>query len=141
MVNRKDYNISMVKNQFTLDKLEVFQLSKQLSKVAWKIFENFNWSIKKIVGDQYIEATDSVGANISEGYGRFHYLDRIKFLYNARGSLFESKYWFDLLIDRKILTKSEIKDEYIKIFNELSPKLNGLINSIYKNRMNFPNNK
>lgn len=131
----------MIGNQFTLDRLEVFQLSKKLSKIAWKIFENLDWKIKKIIGDQFIESTDSTGANIAEGYGRFHYLDRIKFLYNARGSLLESKYWFDLLIDRKIITQSELKSEYIRIYNELIPKLNGLINSIYKSRDNHPNNK
>ena len=32
----------------------------------------------------------SIGSNLAEGYGRFHYLDRNKFNYNARGSLIEA---------------------------------------------------
>jgi len=29
--------------------------------------------------------------NIAEGYGRYHYLDRLRFMYIARGSLAETK--------------------------------------------------
>ncbi len=32
------------------------------------------------MGDQFIKSIDSVGANIADGYGRFHYLDRINFI-------------------------------------------------------------
>jgi len=32
------------------------------------------------MGNQFLTAADSVGANIDEGYGRFHHLDRVKFL-------------------------------------------------------------
>ena len=54
------------------------------------------------MGDQFIEAVDSVGANIAEGYGRFHYLDRIKFYYNSRASLIEcNEHWIELLKERK----------------------------------------
>ncbi|HRZ29314.1 MAG TPA: four helix bundle protein [Candidatus Paceibacterota bacterium] len=45
-----------------------------------------------IIGTQFITAIDSIGANIAEGCGRFHYLDKNKFMYNARGSLMESIY-------------------------------------------------
>jgi len=31
-----------------------------------------------------------VGANIAEGYGRFYYMDNVRFCYNARGSLDET---------------------------------------------------
>jgi len=33
----------------------------------------------------------SVEANIAEAFGRYHYLDKLNFYYNARGSLEESK--------------------------------------------------
>ena len=70
--------------------LEVYKLSRELSKLAWEIFSKFDWESKKIFGNQFVEATDSIGANIVEGYGRFHYLDKIKFYYNARASLNEA---------------------------------------------------
>ena len=36
-------------------------------------------------------ASCSVLLNIAEGYGRYHYLDRLRFMYIARGSLAETK--------------------------------------------------
>ena len=55
-------------------------------------------------------------------------------MYNARGSLLESKYWYDLLVERNLLKDKLLKEEYLIIFNELKPKLNNFISSIYKNR-------
>lgn len=57
------------------------------------VYKKMDWQLKKIIGDQFIRAIDSIRANIAEGYGRFHYLDRIKFYYNTCGSLFEAKHW------------------------------------------------
>jgi four helix bundle protein len=126
----------------TLESLKAYQLSRQLSQIGWKVYDTFTWQLKKIIGDQFIEATDSTGANIAEGYGRFHYLDRIKFLYNARGSLLESKHWFELFIERKLLDdKAKIEKEYFSCYNELLPCLNGLINSLYRNKLIIPNNQ
>jgi four helix bundle protein len=78
-----------MKKHILLNDLEIYKLARELSKIAWEIYNSFDWQTKKIMGDQFIEAADSVGANIAEGYGRFHYLERIKFCYNGRASLFE----------------------------------------------------
>lgn len=40
--------------------------------------------------DQIRRSSKSVGANIAEGYGRFYYMDNVRFCYNARGSLDET---------------------------------------------------
>jgi len=40
---------------------------------------------------QIRRAALSVPANIAEGFGRYHYLDKAKFYLNARGSLYELK--------------------------------------------------
>lgn len=82
------------KKYILLADLEVYRLARELSRIGWEIYEVLDWRIKKITGDQFIESTDSVGANIAEGYGRFHYLDRIKFLYNSRASLLVSSDFF-----------------------------------------------
>ena len=42
------------------------------------------------LGDQLLRAARSTTANISEGYGRFHYLDNAKFCSNSRGSCWEA---------------------------------------------------
>lgn len=129
----------MEKTSLTIDNLEIFNLAKRLSEIVWKIYQILDWKVAKDSKEQFLDATDSVGANISEGYGRFHYLDRIKFMYNARGSLLESKYWFDTLVKRNLLKDELIKKEYTIIYNELKPKLNNFIKSIYKNKSSPPN--
>lgn len=117
----------------SLDKLEAYKLARALSKIAWGIYEKHSWQDKKIMGDQFVESTDSTGGNIAEGYGRFHYLDKIKFYYNARGSLLESRHWFELLDERGKLGKTD-KDEYMDVYKKLRPVLNGLIRSAYKEK-------
>jgi len=45
---------------------------------------------KWVLTDQLRRASQSVPANIAEGYGRYYYQDNIRFCYIARGSLEES---------------------------------------------------
>jgi four helix bundle protein len=112
-----------------LQNLEVYQLARKISKLAWGIYVNFSWQEKKVVGDQFITAVDSVGANIAEGWGRLHFLDRNRFNYNARGSLVESQHWLELMIERNIISKES--GEVLRIeMRQLRTKLNNFILSI-----------
>lgn len=121
----------MVKGYLSLEKLEAYKLARQLSSLAWEAYESFDWRTRKIIGDQFITSVDSTGANIAEGYGRFHYLDKVKFYYNARGSLLESRHWLDILIERKLIT-SVLVNKYLDAYKNLRVVLNGLINSAMK---------
>lgn len=97
-----------------------------------------DWQTRKIIGDQFIEAVDSVGANIAEGFGRFHFLDKNKFYFNARGSLLESKHWLDLLEEREKIDKEQLS-KFTECYKNLHPALNGLIESV-KNKKNNTSN-
>lgn len=125
----------MTKEYLSLENLEVYKLARKLGSNAWIIYETLEWKIKKVLGDQFIESTDSVGANIAEGYGRFHYLDKVKFYYNARGFLLESRHWLDLLAERKLVNGEQINN-YLNIYRELRLGLNGLIKSAMKAKRN-----
>ena len=114
-----------------LEDLEVYRLAREVSREAWTIYQKMDYHTKKINGDQFIRAIDSVGANIAEGFGRYHYLDKNRFNYNARGSLFESLNWIDLLYERKIISQTEYKNLKEKL-DKLGVKLNNLINSTKK---------
>lgn len=116
-----------------LEKLELYKLTRAYSSLAWKIYENLDWQRRKIIGDQMIESTDSVGANIAEGYGRYHYLDKIKFYYNSRGSLLESRHWISLCFERKIITE-ETFNELKNLAEQILVKLNFLIQSQYRQK-------
>jgi len=115
-----------------LGELEVYKLARELSVIGWKYYCVLNWHDKKVLGDQFIRAIDSVGANVAEGYGRFHYLDRIKFYYNARASLFEAAdHWLSLLEERNKISGEEYKRMRI-ISEEFLFKLNNFIKSTYR---------
>ena len=124
------------KKYILLKDLEVYQLARELSKIGWEIYNSLNWQTKKINGDQFIESTDSVGANIAEGYSRFHYLDKIKFYYNSRASLSEcNDHWLELLNERKKVN-SQNYEKFKATSKRLSIKLQNFITSIYKSKDN-----
>jgi four helix bundle protein len=76
-----------------------------------------------------LDAADSVGANIAEGFGRFHYRDSLKFYYNARGSLLEFKHWINLVWQRKLMD-ADSQGAAETTIDTLGRKLNSFINSL-----------
>lgn len=122
------------KKYISLKDLDVYKLAREFSRVGWEIYESLNWQDKKIMGDQFIEATDSVGSNIAERYSRYHYLEKIKFYYVSRASLSEScEHWLELLYERKKL--NEEKCNKMKVIQKnLSVKLNNFITTTYKSK-------
>ena len=112
-----------------LEKLYIYQASIDLGAQIWNEVIKWEHFSKGTTGKQLIRAVDSIAANISEGYGRFHFKDSQKFNYYARGSLFETKTWLHIAFNRKLITnvKYEI---FLKEINGLSIKLNKYIKSI-----------
>ncbi len=52
----------------------------------------------RIILDQLLRSTMSIGANIAEGYGRYNSKEYIRFLRISLGSANEADYWLSLLI-------------------------------------------
>jgi len=109
--------------------LEVFKKSHNFVLEIYKLTSEFPKNERFRIVDQMIRASYSIPANIIEGQNRNTTRDYINFLYNARGSANEVKYFLLLSKDLKYI------DE--KIFYELGEKieviikmLNGLINSL-----------
>jgi four helix bundle protein len=105
MENKKSY--------IHLKDLEIYKLERELSKTGWEIYETLDWQTKKVMGDQFITAIDSFGADIAEGYSRYHYLDKIKFFHIARASLVEAAdHWLPLLEERRKSKRSFFPEIY-----------------------------
>lgn len=122
------------KKYIVLKDLEVYQLARELSEMGWEIYDKLDWQDRKTMGDQFIRSTDSVGANIAEGYGRFHYLDKIRFYYNSRGSLLEcAAHWSELLCERNKISEEQFA-AFKKIAEQLHLKLNNFIRSTYQSK-------
>tara|TARA_Y100001978_G_C23500609_1_gene340846 strand:+ start:345 stop:614 length:270 start_codon:yes stop_codon:yes gene_type:complete len=86
-----------------LTDLEVYNLSIRLSDQIWAIYLKMDNQIKFSTGQQIIRSADSVGANIAEGYGRYHFKEVIRFYYFSRGSLYETNHWMYLLKRRGLI--------------------------------------
>jgi len=93
-----------------LETFETYRLAVELSDEAWTIYDKLDWRIQKTMGDQFIRSADSVGANIAEAYGLYHYLNKVRHFYIARGSLKEScTFWLDRLYSRGFIKEPDFK--------------------------------
>lgn len=119
----------MQNSYIRLQDLEVYKLSRELSKISWEIYDRLDWDRKKVIGDQFIRAVDSIGANIAEGYGRFSFNDRIRFYHISRGSLLESRHWMELLSERNLVSK-DASEALNKLSNNLGIGLNIFIKTV-----------
>ena len=120
-----------------LEDLEIYRLSMKLGEKIWGIVEKWDYFSKGTVGKQLVSASDSVSANISEGFGRFHFKETRQFSYFARGSLYETKTWLIKGSQRKIISDTDLQS-LLRDIDILGVKLNNYINSI--NRLS-KNNK
>jgi len=115
-----------------LEDLEIYQLSMEIGEKIWTMVEGWDYLSKRTIGSQLIRAADSIAANISEGFGRYHYKEAKQFTYYARGSLFETKTWLTKANKRNFLKQSEF-DQIINKINALGVKLNNYLKSIGRN--------
>ena len=56
-----------------LEELKVYQLAIDIGERVWVVVCKWDYFAKDTVGKQLVKSVDSIAANISEGYGRFHY--------------------------------------------------------------------
>ena len=107
--------------------LKFWKTAFQVTLMVVKLSEKFpNKRVYWIIADQLIRAASSVGANIAEGFGRFHKKEKQKFYYNARGSLYESIHWTDKSRARKLITPDQDKYIYARL-DKLPREINWLI--------------
>jgi four helix bundle protein len=111
----------------TLESKRVYQRAESLADRVWEIVSGWEWFAKKTVGTQLARAADSIGANVAEAGGRFHPADVRNFLYFARGSLRETKYWFRRALQRRLMTDEQVTplDEELE---QLAREINQCIN-------------
>ncbi len=76
-----------------LEKIEVYlqamKMGERIHDIVTKWQSLYLWTI----GKQLLNSSDSIAANIAEGYGRYFYKENKNFCFYARGSLTETKTW------------------------------------------------
>ena len=110
-------------------KLKVWQETHKLVLEIYKVTAGFPKSEIYGLVDQLKRASYSVPANIVEGQSRNTTKEYLQFLYNARGSLEEVRYFLLLSYDLDFLIEN-IYNELEQKYESASKMLNGLIKSL-----------
>ena len=114
-----------------LQELAVYRMARRLSSMAWVIYQRLAFQQRKVWGDQMLESVDSVGANVAEGYARFHFSEKARFYYISRASLSEGvDHWIDLGFERGVVFDQEF-EQINKIKFDIQVRLNNMIKSTY----------
>jgi four helix bundle protein len=106
-----------------LEDLEIYSLAEVFSDEIWGIVLDWDYFAKDTVGKQLVRSADSIGANIAEGFGRYHYKENKNFCYFSRGSLIETKSWLNKAKTRKLISEAQ-HTEYLQKLETIHLKLN-----------------
>src|SRR3569833_1480580 len=107
--------------------LDAWKKSRQLRNDISALVKKFPKEETFRLTDQLIRCSRSVGNNIAEGHGRYHFIDSRKFFINARGSASETIDHLIVALDEGYIDKSTF--EKLESDCEVCMKLiNGYIN-------------
>ena len=101
--------------------LDSYRVAYAISNQVWKIVKNWDYFSQSTIGNQFVRSTDSISANIAEGFGRYTKKDKIRFYRIAYASTLESLDWMTKIEERALLKPLEVKR--IKEDLEQLPKL------------------
>lgn len=101
----------------------------ELGEKIWTRVIIWDYFPKDTIGKHLVKAVDSVAANLSEGYGRYHYKESKNFGYYSRGSLFETKTWLTKASNRFLFDESDYRS-FMKEIDRIGVKLNNYIKLI-----------
>ena len=97
------------KHYQTFEDLEVYQVAREFRKAMYRVAKQLPDTEKFGLASQVRRAAVSLTNNIAEGHGRFHFLEQIKFMLQARGSLEELLDDLNVCEDERYLVIAEIE--------------------------------
>jgi four helix bundle protein len=112
--------------------LECYQLALQVLKEAYRVAGQLPPEERYNLADQMRRAATSAVLNIAEGYGRYHYLNSLRFYYVARGSLDETLSGF-VACDELEYTSDELPRQR-ELCHSALRSLNGYIRYVRRQR-------
>ncbi|MEK9178363.1 MAG: four helix bundle protein [Patescibacteria group bacterium] len=116
----------MVRKYLQLNDIDCYKRALTLSNYIWDIVIKWDYFAKNSIGVQFVTASDSISANIAEGFGRFGKKDKIRFYYFSLGSVKESLDWNEKANYRKLLIKMQY-EHILKELQELPKEIHQLI--------------
>ena len=109
-----------------LNNVSAYKLAFTLSNYVWEMVIKWGYFEKETIGKQFVRATDSISANIAEGFGRYNKKEKILFYRYSYGSVKESLDWNEKSKIRKLSSDDEYH-HILKILNSLPREINQLI--------------
>lgn len=100
-----------------------------------KITKSFPSEEKFRLTDQIVRCSRSIGNNIAEGHGRYHYLDNVKFCIIARGSLSETFDQMIIALDEAYISDQDFK-EFEAEHDRCLKLINGYISFVKRKKNN-----
>jgi four helix bundle protein len=111
--------------------LKAWQLARRLMIECHKLAATLPVIERFDLAPQIRKSSKSVMANIAEGYGRYHYLDSLRFYFIARGSLTETINHIITAHDLSYMDVSRHQELYDQ-GREAERALNGYISYVWK---------
>ena len=96
----------MEKRFLQLTDLTSYNTAFSFSNKIWDIVIKWDYFAKDTIGKQFVNAADSISANIAEGFGRYHKKDKIKFYYYSLGSVKECTDWLNKSKVRNLISEA-----------------------------------
>jgi four helix bundle protein len=112
-----------------MEDIRVLKNAEQIADAIYKVAVQWDEFAQDVVGKQIARAADSIGANIAESFGRFHFGEKIQFLYYARGSVFETKYWLNRAATRELMSSADSQN-YVTRLTDIARQLNLYVSSL-----------
>lgn len=117
--------------------LETLETWKKAKEFALRVYREAlpllpseeKWNLNQ----QLRRSSNSVPANIAEGYGRFYYQDNVRFCYIARGSLEETLSHLVIACEMKYIPKT-LFDSLEQDGEKLTQLINGYINYLKRSK-------
>ncbi|WP_426668636.1 four helix bundle protein [Mucilaginibacter sp. McL0603] len=115
--------------------LETWKQARKIRIFISEIVKQFPSEEKFRLTDQIIRCSRSIGNNIAEGHGRFHYQDNTRFCIIARGSLSETLDHIIIAQDENLISE-DIFNKFQIEYARCLKLLNGYIQFIKKKKNN-----
>lgn len=117
----------------SFEDLEAWQIAHKLALEVYRASKKFPKEELYCLVSQVRRAALSITSNIAEGFSRFHFNDKIRFYFNARGPVSEVKNCLILSKDLGYIIQSDC-EALLLDSDKVMKLINGLTRSIEKQK-------
>ena len=113
----------------SLNDLEIYREAMDIGEDVWSIVLGWDFFARDTIGKQVVRSADSIAANLSEGYGRFHFKENLNFCFYSRGSAEETQTWIEKAARRNLVEREAARILYDRV-ETYKKRLNAYIRTI-----------